>query len=124
MKKFLWAHIVLEGLGGILLFLYPRLLFYKGIEQTQAYPIIKMYGILAVSFAIAYIFLIRTSSPNTKLILQFYLLAMGFQLFLTFQCYSLLNSNYLSHKGAFYAHLTVFIILTIGYFLHRFDKAD
>lgn len=122
MKKFLLAHIIIEGLAGLVLFFYPELLYFQGTEQSSAFPIIKLYSVLALSFSLAYLFVYLSVKEHTKLFLQFYLLAMGFQLFATFQCYGMLNSGYLSHQGAMFTHLGVFIILTIGYFLHRFDN--
>lgn len=122
MKKFLWAHILVEGLGGIILFFYPQVLYFQGTEQPESFPIIKIYGLLACFFALVYLFINLSVKEHTKLFVQIYLLAMGFQLFLTFQCYGMVNSSYLGHEGVYYTHLGVFIILTIGYFLHRFDK--
>jgi len=125
MKKYLSVHIILEFLGGICLFLYPNLLFYGGESIHQAIPVIKLYGLLAVCFSLAYAFVNLGIKEKSKVFIQFYLLAMAFQLFITFQCYGLLNSAYLSHGGAFYVHLAAFIALTIGYFLHRFEgKSD
>ncbi len=121
MKKFLLAHIIIEGLGGLILFFYPELLYYQGTPQTLAFPIIKLYSLIAISFSLAYLFVYLSVEEHSKLFLQFYLLAMGFQLFITFQCYGMLNTGYISHQGAMYTHLAAFIILTIGYFLHRFD---
>lgn len=124
MKKFLWAHIILELLGGLCLFLYPNLLFYGGESFSQAIPIIKLYGLLAICFSTSYVFIIQNVEEKSRLFIQFFLLAMAFQLFITFQCYGLLNSGYLGHPGAFYVHLLAFICLTMGYFLHRFDKIN
>jgi len=122
MKKFLWGHILLELAGGLCLFLYPELLFYGGEGLPQTTPIIKLYGLLAICFSTAYVFINQNGDEKSRIFIQFYLLAMAFQLFITFQCYGLLNSGYLNHPGAFYVHLLTFISLTIGYFLHRFDK--
>jgi len=124
MKKFLWAHIIIEGIGGLILYLYPELLYFQGTAYPESFPIIKLYSLLACCFALAYLFINLSVREHSKLFLQLYLLAMGFQLFVTFQCYGMVNSAYLGHKGAYFTHLAVFIILTIGYFLHRFDKVE
>jgi len=122
MKKYLWVHIILELLGGLCLFLYPNLLYYGGESIPQAIPVIKLYGLLAVCFSVAYVFINQNIEQKSRVFIQFYLLAMAFQLFITFQCYGLLNVGYLKHPGAFYVHLGAFLALTLGYFLHRFDK--
>lgn len=122
MKKYLWAHILIEGLGGFILFFYPQVLYFQGEQQPDSFPIIKLYAILASCFALAYLFINLSVKEQTKLFIQLYLLAMGFQLFITFQCYGMVNSGYLGHPGVYITHLAAFIILTIGYFLHRFDK--
>jgi len=122
MKKFLWSHILIQGIGGLILFFYPHMLYFHGTEQAASFPIIKLYSILACCFALAYLFVNLSVKEHTKLFLQLYLLAMGFQLFITFQCYGMVNSGYLGHKGAYFTHLAAFLVLTIGYFLHRFDK--
>ena len=123
MKKYLWIHILIEGLGGLILFFYPQFLYFQGTEQLQAFPVIRLYGFIAACFAIVYTFINLSVEEQSKLFLQIYLLAMGFQLFIAFQCYGLLNSGYLEHQGAFFVHLAAFVVLSIGYFIHRFDKA-
>ena len=122
MKKFLWVHIVLELMGGLCLFLYPNLLFYGGEALPQTIPIVKIYGLLAICFSVAYVFINQNIQEKSRVFIQFYLLAMAFQLFISFQCYAMLNSGYLNHFGAFCIHLLTFISLTIGYFLHRFES--
>lgn len=122
MKKILLLNAIVEMTGGILVMLYPQIIFIDTPLDDLSFNLSKMYGILAAVFGLLS-FLIYKHAQSRILIKYVCLSILAFHLFLCFHLYGIFKIKLIGHFGPAAFHLAIFIISGILY-LRSLEKKE
>jgi hypothetical protein len=120
MKNILLINFLLEGLAGFTLIMMPHMLLMDLGQPPQSIAVSRLYGILALVFAIlSYQLYIRFE--YTRLYKLVCLLIIAFHFVVSLYFYGLHQQYLTSSPGAFILHLAV-SVLCLGLYLKDMNK--
>jgi len=117
-KKLLFAHVILEIVGGLVLLFRPDMLMLTEPLKATSAALIKLFATLIFTFGLASLLLYRKFDYNawSKM---FVLLVMGYHFAQGLQCYSLYNTEVLANIGACSVHIGLALLLLVAFMNER-----
>lgn len=120
MKKVLLVHSIIEIIAGIVLVFRPDLLLMSDGQVLETMVVVKLYGILALTFGVVSFMLYKVFQYSDTF-KKITLMIMFFHLMVSFQMYAAYSQGTIPNLGAFGLHMLL-AVLFFGAYMNELNR--